>query len=66
MVQRDAEMALAALTEAEARIADLEARVFAMRRPAGEYAALLGEWAPPVVEHGVTMGPARDAPEPNQ
>lgn len=29
LVQRDAEIALAALTEAEGRIADLEARVFA-------------------------------------
>lgn len=29
LVQRDAETALAALTEAESRIADLEARVFA-------------------------------------
>lgn len=29
LVQRDAETALAALTEAEGRIADLEARVFA-------------------------------------
>jgi len=66
LVQRDAEMALVALTEAEARIADLEARVFATRRPASEYAAMLGVWVPPVVAPEVTVGAARRELETNQ
>lgn len=65
LVQRDAETALAALTEAEGRIADLEARVFAAT-PVGCHAgALIGMWAQPAIDPRVSVGPVRK-PETNQ
>ena len=61
LVQRDAETALAALTEAESRIADLEARVFAThdRQANRSYGAMIATWAPPERDPRVRVGPAR-------
>ena len=71
LVQRDAETALAALTEAESRIADLEARVFAGdvghrdSHKGCAYGAMIATWAPPERDPRVNVGPAR-AGETNQ
>jgi hypothetical protein len=56
LVQRDAETALVALTEAEGRIADLEARVFTAHGSAGAYAQMITTWSPPEVNPHVQIG----------